>query len=74
MDFGTGVFELIQKGGFFVYPIILCSIVGLAIFLQKMWILRKLLQPMDEIGAIEFLLDKLAATKTNSEFFDSMKG
>ncbi len=36
----TGVFELIQKGGFFVYPIILCSIVGLAIFLQKMWILR----------------------------------
>ena len=40
MDFGTGVFGLIQKGGFFVYPIILCSIVGLAIFLQKMWILR----------------------------------
>jgi transcription termination factor Rho len=42
--------------------------------LQKMWILRKLLQPMDEIGAIEFLMDKLVATKTNSEFFDSMKG
>jgi biopolymer transport protein ExbB len=40
MDFGTGVFELIQKGGFFVYPIILCSIVGLAIFLQKMWVLQ----------------------------------
>jgi len=40
MDFETGVFGLIQKGGFFVYPIILCSIVGLAIFLQKMWILR----------------------------------
>jgi biopolymer transport protein ExbB len=40
MDFGTGVFGLIQKGGFFVYPIIFCSIVGLAIFLQKMWILR----------------------------------
>lgn len=40
MDFGTGVFDLIQKGGFFVYPIILCSIVGLAIFLQKMWVLR----------------------------------
>ena len=36
----TGVFELIQKGGFFVYPIILCSVIGLAIFLQKMWILR----------------------------------
>jgi len=42
--------------------------------LQKMWILRKLLQPMDEIGAIEFLMDKLAATKTNNEFFDLMKG
>jgi biopolymer transport protein ExbB len=40
MDFDTGVFGLIQKGGFFVYPIILCSIVGLAIFLQKMWMLR----------------------------------
>ncbi len=40
MDFENGVFGLIQKGGFFVYPIILCSIVGLAIFLQKMWILR----------------------------------
>ncbi len=42
--------------------------------LQKMWILRRLLQPMDEVGAIEFLLGKLQATKTNAEFFDSMKG
>lgn len=42
--------------------------------LQKMWILRRLLQPMDEIGAIEFLMGKLQATKTNNEFFDSMKG
>ena len=42
--------------------------------LQKMWILRRLLQPMDEIGAIEFLMGKLQATKTNAEFFDSMKG
>ncbi len=41
--------------------------------LQKMWILRKLLQPMDEIQAMEFLLDRLKATKTNSEFFDAMK-
>jgi transcription termination factor Rho len=41
--------------------------------LQKMWILRKLLHPMDETGAMEFLIDKLKATKTNSEFFDSMK-
>ncbi|MFV2004586.1 MAG: transcription termination factor Rho, partial [Gammaproteobacteria bacterium] len=37
--------------------------------LQKMWILRRLLQPMDEIGAIEFLMGKLQATKTNDEFF-----
>ena len=42
--------------------------------LQKMWILRKLLQPMDEIGAIEFLMGRMVTTKTNAEFFDSMKG
>ena len=41
--------------------------------LQKMWILRKLLHPMDELTAMEFLHDKLKGTKTNSEFFDSMK-
>jgi transcription termination factor Rho len=41
--------------------------------LQKMWILRKLLHPMDELAAMEFLLDKLKATKTNSQFFESMK-
>ena len=41
--------------------------------LQKMWILRKLLHPMEEIAAIEFLLDRLKQTKTNDEFFDSMK-
>ncbi|WP_022948420.1 MAG: transcription termination factor Rho [Methylohalobius sp. ZOD2] len=41
--------------------------------LQKAWILRKILHPMDEIAAIEFLLDKLRQTKTNSEFFESMK-
>jgi transcription termination factor Rho len=41
--------------------------------LQKMWILRKLLQPMEEIAAMEFLIDRLKATKTNAEFFDSMK-
>lgn len=40
--------------------------------LQKIWILRKLLQPMEE-GAVEFLLDKLKDTKTNDEFFDAMK-
>lgn len=41
--------------------------------LQRMWILRKILHPMDEISAIEFLIDKLKQTKTNDEFFDSMK-
>lgn len=41
--------------------------------IQKMWILRKLLHPMDELAAIEFLLDRLKATKTNEDFFDSMK-
>lgn len=40
--------------------------------LQKIWILRKLLQPMEE-GAIEFLIDKMKDTKTNDEFFDAMK-
>ena len=41
--------------------------------LQKCWILRKLLHPMEEVQAMEFLLDRLKATKTNNEFFDSMK-
>jgi transcription termination factor Rho len=41
--------------------------------LQKIWVLRKLLHPMNEIEAIEFLLDKLKATKENAEFFGSMK-
>ena len=40
--------------------------------LQKIWILRKLLQPMEE-GAVEFLLDKMKDTKINDEFFDAMK-
>ncbi len=41
--------------------------------LAKMWILRKLLHPMDELAAIEFLLDRMKDTKTNSEFFEAMK-
>lgn len=41
--------------------------------LQKIWILRKLLHGMDEIGAMEFLLDKMKNTKSNDEFFSSMK-
>lgn len=40
--------------------------------LQKIWILRKLLQPMEE-GAVEFLIDKMKHAKTNDEFFDAMK-
>jgi len=41
--------------------------------LQKMWVLRKVLHPMDELAAIEFLLGKLRETKTNAKFFDAMK-
>ncbi len=41
--------------------------------LHKLWILRKLLAPMDPIEAMEFLMDRLKATKTNAEFFDTMK-
>ncbi|MBS1184729.1 MAG: transcription termination factor Rho [Proteobacteria bacterium] len=41
--------------------------------LQKVWVLRKLLYPMDDMEAMEFLLDKIRATKNNSEFFDSMR-
>jgi transcription termination factor Rho len=41
--------------------------------LQKIWILRKLLHDMDEIQAMEFLLDKMRQTKNNAEFFDMMK-
>ena len=40
--------------------------------LQKIWLLRKLLHPMEDVEAIEFLLDKLKATKNNAEFFKSM--
>jgi transcription termination factor Rho len=42
--------------------------------LQKMWILRKILHPMDELAAMEFLYDKMKQTKTNNEFFDAMRG
>ena len=41
--------------------------------LQKIWVLRKLLYPMDEIEAMEFLLDKVKSTKNNNDFFDSMR-
>ena len=41
--------------------------------LARMWILRKLLHGMEDTAAIEFLIDKLKDTKTNADFFDSMK-
>jgi transcription termination factor Rho len=41
--------------------------------LQKIWVLRKLLYPMDDLEAMEFLLDKIKATKNNNDFFDSMR-
>jgi len=41
--------------------------------LQKVWILRKLLYNMDDLEAMEFLLDKIKATKSNGEFFDAMR-
>jgi transcription termination factor Rho len=41
--------------------------------LQKMWILRKLLHPLDDLAAMEFLLERLRDTKTNAIFFESMK-
>ncbi len=41
--------------------------------LQRVWILRKILHPMEETQAMEFLLERLKGTKTNNDFFDSMK-
>ncbi|MEM6817547.1 MAG: transcription termination factor Rho [Myxococcota bacterium] len=41
--------------------------------LQKMWVLRKVLHPMDELAAVEFLLGKMQDTKTNALFFDAMR-
>ncbi|MEN9465462.1 MAG: hypothetical protein RL217_1643 [Pseudomonadota bacterium] len=42
--------------------------------LQRLWILRRLLSEMEDVQAIEFLLDKLRQTKTNDDFFDAMRG
>ncbi|MBN3860381.1 transcription termination factor Rho [Neisseriaceae bacterium PsAf] len=42
--------------------------------LQKMWLLRKFLHPMDDVEAMEFLLDKLKRSKSNADFFELMKG
>jgi len=40
--------------------------------LQKIWVLRKILSPMNAVSSMEFLLDKLGTTKNNAEFFDRM--
>ena len=57
------VFRLTKSGELLLKPDVL----------QKVWILRKFLYDMDELEAMEFLLDKMKATKTNTEFFDLMK-
>ena len=44
-----------------------------AAVLQKSWILRKLLSDMDEVEAMEFLLDRMSGTKNNQDFFDLMR-
>lgn len=41
--------------------------------LKKLWILRRILHPMDDVAAVEFLIDKMKDSKTNENFFDSMK-
>jgi transcription termination factor Rho len=41
--------------------------------LQKVWVLRKLLYNMDDIEAMEFLVDKIRSTKTNNDFYDAMR-
>ncbi len=41
--------------------------------LQKMWVLRKVLHPMDELAAMELVIDRLKQTKTNAQFFEAMK-
>ncbi len=41
--------------------------------LQKTWILRKLIYPMDEIESMEFMLDKMKQSKNNLDFFDMMR-
>lgn len=60
-ELDTGIIEIINKAGIFVYPIILCSIVGLSIFLQKIWVLRnsKILPPV----FLERLYDYLSRNK-----------
>jgi len=59
MDFNSGIIPIFSKGGIFMYPILLCSIVGLAIFMQKMWMLRpKKVIPDDFLGHLYRLLSQ----------------
>jgi biopolymer transport protein ExbB len=53
------VIDLIDKGGIVMYPIILCSIIGLAVFIERLWVLRrKNILPSDFIRSVEELLRK----------------
>ena len=59
MDFNSGILPIFSKGGIFMYPILFCSIVGLAIFMQKMWMLRpKKVIPDDFLGHLYRLLSQ----------------
>jgi transcription termination factor Rho len=42
--------------------------------LTRLWILRKVLHPMNTLDAMEFLLDKVSHTKTNEDFIKGMSG
>jgi len=53
------VFDLLIKGGVFIYPIILCSIIALAVFIERLWLLRrKRVIPSEFIRQIEDMLRK----------------
>jgi len=67
MDLNTGIFETFAKGGIFMYPILLSSIVGLGIFLQKMWILRpKKVIPDNFLGQLYRLLSQGKLTEAEA--------
>lgn len=65
-EIDAGFLELLRKGGIFIYPIILCSVVGMSIFLQKMWVLRR--------GKIlpEKFLDLLYMYLSNRKYSDAI--
>jgi len=65
-DIDSSVIEFVRKGGIFIYPIVLCSVVALSIFLQKMWVLRR--------GKIlpENFLDLLYSHLSNRKYSDAI--